>query len=195
MNQQRQRANQQTLPAAYANTALDEKSTMANSFTPHGPLACQEPRLQQLFHHRHQQHGQQTQPSTPKAGATMQLHSMKPASSQPNTLVAKQPKGGEQQFEQTATEQTALDIAQSAAARVTGSAAAALAAAKFKMLRSNALASAFGRPSCTEAPGLAQTAPPTTNGEPLNLLAIQTKDKRIINTLSSSSGACSRHLD
>lgn len=44
------------------------------------------------------------------------------------------------------TEQTAFEFASSAAARVTatGSAAAAMAAAKFKMLRSNTLVVAFG---------------------------------------------------
>jgi hypothetical protein len=106
--------------------------------------------------------------------------------------------------EQPQQEQSALDFAQSAAARVTatGSAAAAMAAAKFKMLRSNTLAAAFGK---NETSSYEQSSPNITSGvshdskttdEPspssaANLIAIRTKGERV-NTVSSPSSRLSR---
>lgn len=99
-------------------------------------------------------------------------------------------------------EQSAFEMAQSAAARVTasGSAAAAMAAAKFKMLRSNTLAAAFGRSTesgepSTGAGGLSSLGAKNGAGQTgqtgqtysvaANLIALRTKDERIVNTLSS----------
>lgn len=126
-------------------------------------------------------------PSVQPSG--MQLHNMRPmggpATSQ--LLGAKQPAmasvttAAVAANQGQAPEQSALDMAQSAAARVTGSAAAAIAAAKFKMLRSNTLAAAFGRSATDPEPAVSPG-----EGAPMDLMAVRTKDERIINTLSSA---------
>lgn len=97
---------------------------------------------------------------------------------------------GQQAAQEAGGEQSAFEqLAQSAAARVTGSAAAALAAARFKMLRSNTLAAAFGQPR----PGDANEAG-GGGGAPVNLLATRTKDERIISsTQSRPSAAAALH--
>lgn len=72
---------------------------------------------------------------------------------------------------QEAPEQSAFDLAHSAAS---------MAAAKFKMLRSNTLAAAFGRPQVE--------LPPTGSGNQNQswdlLTSMRPKDERIVNTLS-----------
>lgn len=92
----------------------------------------------------------------------------------------------QQQQQNTALEpeQSAFDFAQSAAARVTatGSAAAAMAVARFKMLRSNTLGAAFGRNELANT----ETSPNPVDAGPANLLAFRTRDDRIVNTLSTS---------
>lgn len=96
------------------------------------------------------------------------------------------------QHQQQQSEQTALDYAQSAAARMTatGSAAAAMAAAKFKLLRSNTLAAAFGRPS--ELPDGGGEAPASASGQPAELMALRTKDERVVNQLSAGTNRQNR---
>lgn len=114
--------------------------------------------------------------------------------------------GSEQQ-----QEQSALDFAQSAAARVTatGSAAAAMAAAKFKMLRSNTLAVAFGKnvnETCSGdqssnlgggaliggVSGLDNRAGQQQSmSSGANLVAVRTKNERV-STLSSPSSRLNR---
>lgn len=112
----------------------------------------------------------------------MQMHNMRPTTSQLPTIgPLRQPiTATSSHTEPASTEQSALDMAQSAAARVTGSAAAAIAAARFKMLRSNTLAAAFGRSGETEQQNTENPAPT------IDLMAIRTKDERIVNTLSTS---------
>lgn len=124
-------------------------------------------------------------------GVGLQLHNLRPSTSQLPTIGGNKQSvsaTSSSQHNEPATEQSALDMAHSAAARVTGSAAAAIAAAKFKMLRSNTLAAAFGRPADTEQQtnnSAAECSVPT-----IDMMAIRTKDDRIINTLSTSvSGA------
>lgn len=121
---------------------------------------------------------------------SVQLHSLRPTSTQLPNLTSKQPiKSSLVASEPAANEQSALDMAQSAAARVTGSAAAAIAAAKFKMLRSNTLAAAFGvSPSDTD-----QAVADSTNVAPHDLLVVRTRDERIVNTLSTTSSMMNRN--
>lgn len=81
-----------------------------------------------------------------------------------------------------------MDFAQSAAARVTatGSAAAAMAAAKFKMLRSNTLAAAFGRAEAQQTgPGVGETCSGGGGAPSADLLALRMKDERVVSTLST----------
>lgn len=112
----------------------------------------------------------------------MQMHNMRPTTSQLPTIGPLRPPiaATSSHTEPANAEQSALDMAQSAAARVTGSAAAAIAAAKFKMLRSNTLAAAFGRSGDNEQHNTDSPAPT------IDLMAIRTKDERIVNTLSTS---------
>ena len=118
----------------------------------------------------------QTRTNPPAGG--LQLHNLRP-----NTSAPRQPISATPSVEPAATEQSAFEMAQSAAARVTGSAAAAIAAAKFKMLRSNTLAAAFGRPAEGEEPEA-----------PLDLVAVRTSDERVVNTLTASSALKARQL-
>lgn len=143
------------------------------------------------------------------------MHTMRSPTQQPSLTIGNSGEGsagvsGAALFRQQTTacdqqspvngEQTAFELAQSAAARVTasGSAAAAMAAAKFKMLRSNTLAAAFGRNaesagepsmvvggvnSINSRKGATQTG--QTHNVAADLIALRTKDERIVNTLSS----------
>lgn len=124
---------------------------------------------------------------------SVQLHTMRPTSTQLGpTSAPKQPfKSSLLASEQSPTnEQSALDMAQSAAARVTGSAAAAIAAAKFKMLRSNTLAAAFGCPTSNADQAVVADS---ANVAPLDMLAVRTRDERIVNTLSTTSSTINRN--
>lgn len=139
----------------------------------------------QLQSQQQQQQRQQAQ--------SLQLHNMRPASNQLPNLTSKQPaKPGSNANESPspATEQSALDMAQSAAARMTGSAVAAIAAQKFKMLRSNTLAAAFGRPANDSEQATAENS---AAAGPIDLLAVRTKDERIVNTLSTTSSMLTRN--
>lgn len=85
--------------------------------------------------------------------------------------------------------QTAFDFAQQAAAKVTGSAAAAIAAAsRFKMLRSDTLAAAF---STSPRNADTQQQPPHSPGPPspgnyqtIDLIAMRTKDEKVVNRVA-----------
>lgn len=135
----------------------------------------------------------QSQQQQRQQAQSLQLHNMRPASNQLPNLTIKQPaKPGSNANESPspATEQSALDMAQSAAARMTGSAVAAIAAQKFKMLRSNTLAAAFGRPANDSEQATAENS---AAAGPIDLLAVRTKDERIVNTLSTTSSMLTRN--
>lgn len=153
-----------------AGEAVDDGSLVANSITG-GPMPASSQRQRPMMQQQ----------------ASMQLHNLRPSSQVTGSVI-----GGESfplvsqsgaaklgtcdwqaQLQQVEPEQSALDLAQSAAARVSETAMAA--AAKFKMLRSNTLAAAFGRAT-------AGTVEP--DGAPMDLLATRTKDERVVNTLS-----------
>lgn len=157
MNQQRDQTG---------SAATTTQITPTNNSSP-ANLSNSSPQVQ------NQQRNQQQQ----QALGGMQLHNMRPPASNTSSKVSGPTPA---QCEPVmAAEPTALDLAQSAAARVTGSAAAAIAAAKFKMLRSNTLAAAFGR-------GVVDSdLQPAMDCGPVDLMAVRTKDERIINTLSS----------
>lgn len=106
------------------------------------------------------------------------------------------------------SEQSAFDLAQSAAARVTGSAAAAIAAAKFKMLRSNTLAAAFfrasedgsnqgtannsqqasliARPASTVAATSLSSPSPSHQQANFELIATRTKNDKVVTTAAAT---------
>lgn len=130
----------------------------------------------------------QPQPQQRQPAQSLQLHNLRPSSNQLPNLTGKQAvklSSNAAESNTTATEQSALDMAQSAAARVTGSAVAAIAATKFKMLRSNTLAAAFGRPANDSD----QANTENSNVAQHDLLAVRTKDERIVNTLSTTSSS------
>lgn len=73
-----------------------------------------------------------------------------------------------------------------------GEPAVSLAMARFKMLRANMLAAA----SLIRLPGAADQQPPTQPevGAPLNLMAMRTKDERVVNMLSTNATKSQQRL-
>lgn len=175
MNAQQQRDQQAAAAATTVPTTITTGTTTNTTSS-----SLQQP-LNSLSSNSPLNRGRQENHRLPTSG--MQMHNMRPTTSQlPNIGPMRQPISlTNSNTEPANAEQSALDMAQSAAARVTGSAAAAIAAAKFKMLRSNTLAAAFGRTS--EATEQQNTEYPSST---IDLMAIRTKDERIINTLSTS---------
>lgn len=94
-------------------------------------------------------------------------------------------------------EQSAFEMASSAAARVTatGTAAAAMAAAKFKMLRSNTLAAAFG--NNTNSAGVAAGAASghqTSLGTSSNAFSGGTYESNAVNSSGNAGSSASRSI-
>lgn len=184
MNAQQQRDQQAAAPTTGGGsttiTTTTSKTITTNNTINNTSSGLQQP-LNSLSSNSPTNRVRQENHRLPTSG--IQMHNMRPTTSQLPTIgPVRQPigtTGGD--AEPANIEQSALDMAQSAAARVTGSAAAAIAAAKFKMLRSNTLAAAFGRTG--ETTEQQNTDNPSST---IDLMAIRTKDERIINTLSIS---------
>lgn len=148
------------------NTAnVQQQAQISSQNTRRFSLAATATNLINAQHQHHHQQQQSTQiPTSLPSSTPLQMHTMR-APQVAGTGVSfgvggilNAPQTTTSSVPATGNEQSALDMAQSAAARVTGSAAAAIAAAKFKMLRSNTLAAAFGRQPATGSEEITSTS-------------------------------------